>query len=287
MTSNKTVSEWIYYPNTQRVGDDGLIDSLSNDLLQSVLTVVQDGICILDRNFNIVYVNPTLLCWYPDYSGEKGHKCYEVYHNRDSQCENCPVIKAIESKCPTSGVVPFEVSDRRETGWQQLFCVPILDSSNEVVLAIEYIRDITRWKHVQLSSDLVESQNKLLLNYLEENQKEKETMARTIAVNVDRCIQPVLNYLENLVSEEAMGVIRRQLDFSVQSLTRQKSHLADRLSPRELEIAMLIKDNYLSKEIADRLTITKKAVDFHRTGIRKKLNLDSKDNLQRFLEINL
>ena len=193
---------------------------------------------------------------------------------------------AIESKSPTSAVVPFESLDR-ESGWQQLFCVPILDSSNEVVLAIEYIRDITRWKHVELSSELVESQNKLLMSYLEQNQKEKETMAHTIAINVDRCIQPVLHYLENIISTDSMDVIRRQLDFSVQGLTRSKSHLADRLTPRELEIARLIREGQMSKEIADQLKISKKSVDFHRTSIRKKLNLESVDNLQRFLEINL
>ena len=38
---------------------------------------------------------------------------------------------------------------------------------------------------------------------------------------------------------------------------------------------------------ADELFVTKKAVDYHRTNIRKKLGLDAKTNLQVYLEMNM
>lgn len=43
-----------------------------------------------------------------------------------------------------------------------------------------------------------------------------------------------------------------------------------RLTPREWEVAKLLAQGLTSKEIAETLSISKKAVDFHRGNIRKK-----------------
>lgn len=59
------------------------------------------------------------------------------------------------------------------------------------------------------------------------------------------------------------------------------------LSARELQVAMMIKDGRTSKEIASELCITKKAVDYHRSSIRKKLKIDSKANLQSYIKAYL
>ncbi len=278
--------DWVKIPEPQKFKMDSLMENLSDGLLTSLLTLVQDGICFLDKDLNIIYINPTILCWYPDYVPTKGRKCYAVYHHRSEPCDNCPVLKAIKDKNPTTGVVPFE-NNKSSFGWQQIYCTPILDNDNEVILAIEYIRDISKFKHLELSSELIESQNKLLLGFLEEKRKEKELMERNFAANIDRIIQPVLRYLENVLDAEAMNIVKRQLDLSTQTITEKKEYLFDRLSPKEMQVAKLIGENKLSKEIADQLQITKKAVDFHRTNIRKKLSLSSEVNLQRYIEMNM
>jgi len=281
-----TQDSWVFTPRLKNIQQERLLDSLSNELLQTLLAVVQDGICILDKEYNIIYSNPSLNCWYPDDVSIAGHKCYDVYHQRKSPCEVCPIIRVFESKSPQTDIVRFD-KRKRESGWQQLFCVPILDSNNEAVLAIEYIRDITAQRNAELSSEFVESQNSVLMNFLEEKQKEKETLEQTIVTNMEQCMKPILNYLDKTLHKDSMNRIRQQMDIAIQGVTKKKSHLAKCLTPREIQIAVLIKDNYLSKEIADQLMISKKAVDYHRTNIRKKLNLMPDDNLQRFLEMNL
>ena len=52
-------------------------------------------------------------------------------------------------------------------------------------------------------------------------------------------------------------------------------------------VARLVRDGYLSKEIAEQLCISKKAVDYHRTNLRKKLGLENEDNLQNYLKTHL
>ena len=39
----------------------------------------------------------------------------------------------------------------------------------------------------------------------------------------------------------------------------------------------------MSKEIADRVNLSKKTVDYHRSNIRRKLELDQKDDLRQAL----
>jgi DNA-binding CsgD family transcriptional regulator len=56
------------------------------------------------------------------------------------------------------------------------------------------------------------------------------------------------------------------------------------LSPRELEICVMIRGGLTSKEISRLLNITAQTVDKHRQNIRKKLGLNDKDaNLTSFI----
>ena len=57
-----------------------------------------------------------------------------------------------------------------------------------------------------------------------------------------------------------------------------------KFTPREIEVADLIRDGKTSKEIAVLLNVTPSAVHLHRHHIRKKLGLHhQKINLQSFL----
>lgn len=55
-----------------------------------------------------------------------------------------------------------------------------------------------------------------------------------------------------------------------------------RLTPREREILQLIAEGFTSKEIADKLSVTKRTVDIHRTNLTQKLNIKTIAGLTRF-----
>jgi DNA-binding CsgD family transcriptional regulator len=56
------------------------------------------------------------------------------------------------------------------------------------------------------------------------------------------------------------------------------------LTPKEIDVAALVREGRTSKEIAEVLTISVSGVDFHRKQIRKKLGLtNEKSNLLSYL----
>ena len=115
----------------------------SKTFLNTVLDSIQDGISVLDTDFNIIRVNKIMRQWYEHmlpFEGTK--KCYEVYHGRSEPCEVCPTIKTIKSGKLEMEKVPF-VKKEGETGTLELFSYPIIDESGEVTGVVEYVRDIT------------------------------------------------------------------------------------------------------------------------------------------------
>ena len=56
------------------------------------------------------------------------------------------------------------------------------------------------------------------------------------------------------------------------------------LTPTEIQVAALIRDGKASKDIAEVLHVSEKAVEFHRNNIRRKLNItNKKENLRSHL----
>jgi len=275
----------IQYPDI--TGKSILYDNLQNDLLQIILAAIHNGVSILDENLNIVYANPTMYKWYSRLDSQKIQKCHQVFHNLDSPCEVCPTLRVFESKKTEQEVVPFKKNKDLE-GWQLIYSVPILDRSDNVILVIEYVIDITDQKNAEISQEFFENQNMMLLKLLAQKQEEKETFEKTIADYIEFSIKPILKRLEQYIGNEYIDTILQQFNVALKNVSRSKSNsVRHLLTPKELQVANLIKNDYMSKEIAEMLVISKKTVDYHRANIRKKLNLESDKNLQTFLKNNL
>ena len=279
---------WTYIPKPDTIQKELFQNSLTDDLLKSILSLIQDGITIIDKELSVIYMNPTIEFWYPNSVHSNSFKCYGLFHKSDKPCDNCPVLKSLKSRKPETELVLYEdTMPGKVKGWQRIYCMPILDANQEVIFIIEYIRDITSLRKLESSNQLMERQNEVLFDFLEQKEKEMKSMEQTIAQNVELSMRPVFNYLETVLEKENMDIVKRQLKFITNGLSEKKSYLFEQLSSKELQVAVMIRDNFFSKEIADKLMISKKTVDYHRTNIRKKLNLDPSVNLKQYLKQNL
>jgi DNA-binding NarL/FixJ family response regulator len=101
----------------------------------------------------------------------------------------------------------------------------------------------------------------------------------------------VLPYLEKLkksrISKRDMSfvnILESNLTNIISSFTHRLSSRHLNLTPKELQVANLVKEGRTTKEIAEMMGICAGAVSLHRNHVRNKLGINSKKiNLQSYL----
>ena len=287
--------EWSFFPDAKsEIHVESEKDFFSNpEFFKMITENIQDGVSILDINLNIKYMNSTMRYIYTEEEEPIGKKCYDVFHSISSPCSECPSLRCLETKKPQTSVMRYDCDDR-ESNWHQVFSIPVLNQKNEIVLIMEYVRDITfqnsmlkKLNDLTQRFEALEYQNKLLADIIKQNRQSSEELEATISTNVEKFIKPSLEYLKKTVDPDNVNMVNGLIDEIIYPITKKRNSAAASLTPRELQVASLIKEGYSSKEIADILCVTQKAVDYHRLNIRKKLKLARDTNLRSHLEINL
>lgn len=90
-----------------------------------------------------------------------GKRCHQIWQNRDTPCENCPVLKAKQEKRPVQG----EMKTPDDRHWF-IRGFPVLNENQEVVGLVEFGQDITEQKQVDLSLRESEERFKTVLEDL-------------------------------------------------------------------------------------------------------------------------
>ena len=120
----------------------------SEQLLNSMLDSIQDGISIIDKDFTILRVNRVMKNWYMDKLPLEGKKCHACYQNLNTICQICPCLRSMETgKAEMEIVKGHEGSDIE---WLELYSHPLYDAeTGKVTGAVEFIRDISQQKRLE------------------------------------------------------------------------------------------------------------------------------------------
>jgi|GEM_PF-419111 len=291
--------KWVFFPQIRldATSSDGGNIFESRELLLYALNSIQDGVSLLDSELRIRFVNTSMKHWY-DHSGAIiGENCYQVFHNRRSPCDNCPILQAIANKAPTLGIVRYSTAGV-DKGWQELFAIPIFDQHENILGVVEYVRDISfqyKLEHdlnqIMQKYETLEKRNEAISQLLAQRRREREQLEETVAQNVEKFIRPSLDYLKIKTSANEIALVESLIEEIVYPLTKKRPSALEQLTSRELQISTLIKEGKTSKEIADLLCISKKTVDYHRANIRRKLclgnDLENSGNLRSYLIAHL
>jgi PAS domain S-box-containing protein len=116
--------------------------------LSDIFNSIQDGIGIMDKNMNIIMVNPWIAEMHPDSKLLVGKKCFAAYHKRNSACDNCPCIKTLQTGMPQSTVIPNPCSKYTDK-WIAITSFPLRDHQGNITGVIEYVRDVTEQRKAE------------------------------------------------------------------------------------------------------------------------------------------
>lgn len=145
-----------------------------------------------------------------------------------------------------------------------------------------------REEELETQSHHLKEVNTALKVLLEQRERDKKELEKSVLSNVKELVAP---YLESLKKSGLDNKQKASLSVLESNLKEIISPFSSRLfaryldfTPKEIQIADLIRQGKTTKEIAELLDASTRAVEFHRNNLRKKLGIiNKKTNLRSYL----
>ena len=143
-------------------------------------------------------------------------------------------------------------------------------------------------KEVEEKAKNLEEMNTALNVLLKHREADKEDLANNIMLSVKQLITPYIEGLKNASLNARTKMLVEMIEAGLKDITSpftgKLSVAYIDLTPREIQVANLIKQGKHTKDIADFMGISSAAVNLHRNHLRAKLGLKNKKmNLFSFL----
>ena len=169
--------------------------------------------------------------------------------------------------------------------WNEWHIEPIRDRQGRITHYVAIQHDVTARKTAEQA---IEQKNAALREILEQIDIEKKKINDDFHLNVEEVLLPALKKLRRKgtrLDKKYIDALEQNLKDLTSSFGTSVSEKQLKLSPREVEVANLIKNGLSSKEICQMLNISFKTIETHRNKIRKKLGIINKEvNLTTYLQ---
>ena len=113
---------------------------------EEIISAVGAGLCLVDKNFKVVWVNDAQADWFGKKEELYGRHCYEVFEKRDKVCHGCPVKRAFETgkieKATRAGILTRD----GEKHFFQITASPVRNHHKGIAQVLELVQDITEEK---------------------------------------------------------------------------------------------------------------------------------------------
>jgi len=167
-----------------------------------------------------------------------------------------------------------------------ILCVNITElklSEREQKRAGEFLEE-----QIQARTAELEDMNEAMRILLKKNEADKKEMKNRLRTDYDSLILPLLHNLKSSPAgfgqQNIAETLEQELEALIAPFTPEWSDPTDNLTPKEIQVASMIRQGFSNKEIADALNNSVRTITNHRERIRAKLNLkNSRINLRSFL----
>ena len=253
----------------------------------------------LDMNYYLTYVNKAAFetFGYSQEDLEAGLNVFNMIHRDDRKKAIKNMKKVIEGKRLDGN----EYRMLREDGSELTVLVhsrPIC-RKGKIVGIRSTLTDITKIKRTEEALRERESELEIKTNSLEEvntalrvllkrRDEDKTELEEKVLFNVKELVVPFVGKLKESPLDPKqlsyINILESNLNDIVSPFSRNLSAKYVRLTPKEIQVANLIKQGKTTKEIGEVMTLSPRTIETHRKNMRKKLGIGkNKGNLRSHL----
>ena len=270
----------------------------SEEMYRMLVETMNEGLTIIDENMVLTYANKRFLVL-TDYSENEvlGRRATDFF-----DAPNRKILQAQIRKRRKGGNQPYEIVWTGKDGRRIPTIVspqPVFDDTGNYKGGFAVITDITalkqtesalrkREKELETQAGNLEDANTALEVLLQKREQDQTELEEKVLLNIRKLAMPYLNKLKKSPldqrQEAFLSILESSLDHIVSPFTRHLSIGHLNLTPREIEVANLVRYGKTTKEIAEILNLSRRTIESHRKNLRRKLGLgDKRSNLRAYL----
>jgi PAS domain S-box-containing protein len=267
---------------------------------QNILLNIEDGYFELDLAGNMIFFNPSL-CRISGYSTrelvdmnnrdyttpETARRMFKTFHNIYQTGKPLKITDyEIIRKDGTTRILEVSASLMRNSSGQPIGFRGIARDVTDRKQTEEALK--RRERELGIKTRYLQEANTALKVLLQHREDDNTNLQADILGNIKELITPHIDELrKSLATKEQLSrlhVIETNLNNIISPFLRNMTMKYSNLTPKEIQVANLVKEGKTTKEIAMLLHLSPRSIEFHRDNIRKKFDLRKKKvNLQSYL----
>lgn len=272
----------------------------SDDKYRIILDNMEEAYFELDLAGNITFFNNSTLTMLGYDRSELLGMNYRSYVSSDTDVELYDIFNGIYKTGNPAEIFGYPVLRKDGTvRFREMSASLRRDYADRPIGFRCLARDVTKRKlaedalkqrdgELEIKSRSLAESNTALKVLLKQREEDRVELERNVLSNVREIVIPYIEELKksllNLGQAAMVETLEANLLNIVSPFLRNLTLTQFNLTAREFRVANLVKEGRTTKEISDMLNISSGAVNFHRNGIRKKLNLNAKKiNLRSYL----
>lgn len=272
----------------------------SDDKYRIILDNMEEAYFELDLAGNITFFNHSTLTMLGYDPNELTGMNYRRYVCPDTAVELFDIFNRIYRTGKNAEIFGYPVLRKDGTvRFREMSASLRLDCAGNPIGFRCLARDVTKRKRaeddlkqrdeeLEIKSRSLAESNTALKVLLKQREDDRVELERNVLSNVREIVLPYVEELKKSTLTPSQAATVNALESNLLNIAspflRNLTLTQFNLTPGEFRVATLVKEGRTTKEISDTLNISPGAVNFHRNGIRKKLNLNSKKiNLRSYL----
>jgi PAS domain S-box-containing protein len=255
-----------------------------------LIETMNEGLLVQDKNDAITYIN-NKMAEMLGYSKDEvtGRKATDFHENSDLRS-----VKKHRGKREKRSQKAHEITWKGKTG-RRIFTIvspqPFFDKKKRPKGGFAVVTNITKLKQteqklrkreneLEIKTDNLNEMNTALKVLLKTRDEDKIELEERVLYNVKELIEPYLKKFRRSGLKDRQKVLFEILESNLKDIispfSRRMTSTFLRLTPKELQIANLVKQGKTSKDISGLMGISSRTVETHRKNLRDKIGIGNK-----------